>query len=167
MMVNQCIRPIRIVAALALCLPTLLRAEPVWKVRMDPALALADFPNLEIDRAVGDTLSIGLMLWHHDRNDLIGRSQTSAGVRMDWFERSVFGSGWHSNLILKADWNEAELDRWRLKGTQTYQWAWGRFFFNAGIGAQLIMGSGTAEEGYYDYESWLLPAWEISVGRAF
>lgn len=158
---------IQIVAAFALCMPTIVWAEPDWKVRMDPALALADFPNLEIDRALGDSVSLGFMLWHHDRSDLIGRSQTSAGVRLDWYDRSVFTTGWHSNLIVKADWNEAELDRWRLKGTQTYQWAWRGVFLNAGIGVQLVTGTRTNEEGYYDYESWLLPGWELSIGRAF
>ena len=167
MMVHRRKRLVRIVAAIALGMPTLLWAEPHWKIRMDPALALANFPNLEIDRAVGDTVSLGVTAWHHPGNGLFDRSRTSAGVRVDWFEDSVFSSGWHSNLILKADWDEAELDRWRLKGTQTYQWAWGRLFLNAGIGVQLITGSGTSGEGYYDYESWLLPAWEISIGRAF
>jgi len=167
MMDNQSQRLLRIVAAIALGLPTLLWAEPHWKVRMDPALALANFPNLEVDRAVGDTLSLGLVLWHNNSDNRFEQARTSTGVRMDWFEDSVFSSGWHSNLILKTDWNETELDRLRLKGTQTYQWAWGRFFLNAGIGVQLVTGSLADEGSYYDYESWLLPAWELSIGRSF
>ncbi len=160
---------VRIVATIVCGLPMLAVAEddPQWKVRIDPALALADYPNVEVDRQVADDVSVGLMLWHNAADYRYSEDQTSAGIRLDWFDREVFTAGWHTNLILKTDWNDAEFSRWRLKGTQTYQWAWNEFFLNAGIGVQWVKETESQNSGYYDYESWLLPAWEVSVGRSF
>lgn len=141
-------------------------AEPRWKVRIDPLLALANYPNLEVDRALTPSVSVGAMAWHHSGDWVSdGETRSSFGVRIDWYDRTVFSSGWHSNLILKSDWKGGAADRFRLKGTQTYQWAWDRFFVNAGIGVQFL--TGTESASYYDYESWVVPAWEVSVGRSF
>lgn len=161
----------RIVAVITLGLPMsawseATEADPAWKVRIDPVMALADYANIEVDRQVADNLSVGLMLWHHAADSFYSDDLSSAGIRLDWFDRDVFTSGWHSNLILKSDWTGAEVDRWRLKGTQTYQWDWSDFYLNAGIGVQWVSGN-QANGGYYNYESWLLPAWEISIGRSF
>lgn len=150
-------------------LASTLGAEPHWKVRTDPFMALGDFPNIELDRAISQTVSVGGTLWHREDGFYESSSAASAGVRIDWFEHGVFADGWHSNLILKSDWVDGDWDRLRLKGTQTYQWAWDSFFVNAGIGMQLVS-SGTGDGGtqfYDEYDPWLLPAWEVSIGRSF
>lgn len=160
---------VRIVTTLTLgLLASAVCAEPQWKLRTDPLMALANIPNLEVDRALSPTLSMGAVLWHSEGNWFGSGDVTSAGMRIDWFDRSVFEEGWHSNLIFKSDWVDGEWDRARLKGTQTYQWAWNTFYINAGIGVQLVTsGQGDQSQFYDDYRPWLIPAWEISLGRSF
>lgn len=160
---------VRIVTSLALgLLASTVCADPQWKVRIDPLMALADFPNVEIDRALSRSVSVGAMVWHHDNDFFDSGSVTSVGVRVDWFDRDVFDDGWHTNLILKSDWVDGDWDRARLKGTQTHQWAWNNFFINAGIGVQLVVGDQDNSTQFFDeYQPWLIPAWEISLGRSF
>lgn len=160
----------RIVTTLALgLLASSAGADPNWKVRMDPLMAIANFPNIEVDRALSPTVSAGVMAWYHDNDWFASSSAASLGLRVDWFEQGVFADGWHTNLVLKSDWTNGEWDRLRLKGTQTYQWAWDSFFINAGIGAQLVSDGrvGGQAQVYDEYQPWLLPAWEISFGRSF
>lgn len=158
-----------ILASTALCWPVAMaHAEDTWKVRMDPLLALANFPNLEVDRAISPNLSVGAMIWHFDGDWYDSEQMTSIGMRLDWFERGVFSSGWHTNLILKGDFVETQLERTRIKGTQTYQWSRNRFHINAGIGLQFLLGGfSDADDDVYVYDSWIYPAWELSIGRSF
>lgn len=158
-----------ILASMALCWPaSMLHAQETWKVRMDPVLALASFPNLEVDRAISPNLSVGAMIWHFDDGWFNSEPMTSIGMRLDWFENGVFDSGWHTNLILKGDFLNRQLERTRIKGTQTYQWSRNRFHINAGIGLQFIVGGlSDADDDVYVYDSWVYPAWELSIGRSF
>ncbi|WP_028669738.1 hypothetical protein [Saccharospirillum impatiens] len=156
--------------AATLLSPGMVLAEPNWKVRIDPLLAVADFPNLEIDRAISPTVSLGAGIWHHDGDWFSYERTTSLGVRLDWFDRGVFTPGWHSNVITRADFNDNGIARLRLKGTQTYQWVWSDFLFNTGIGLQFVAdtdNSATSSDNGFGSDGWVYPAWELSIGRAF
>lgn len=156
--------------AFAFLSPCLALAEPAWKVRIDPLMAVADFPNLEVDRAISSTVSLGAGLWHHDGNWYSTSRTTSLGARLDWFDRGVFEDGWHTNVITKADFNENGPARLRLKGTQTYQWVWSDFLVNAGIGIQFVADiddRSDRQNSGFGYDGWVYPAWELSIGRAF
>lgn len=149
---------------------SLVCAEPAWKVRIDPLMTVADFPNLEIDRAISSTVSLGASAWHHDGDWYSTRGITSLGVRLDWFDRGVFDAGWHTNVITKADFDDSGPARLRLKGTQTYQWVWSDFLVNAGIGIQLVADLDDRSNGQnssFSSGGWVYPAWELSIGRAF
>jgi hypothetical protein len=144
---------------------------PSYKLHIDPIMALAGYANVQLDKAITPTLSIGGMVWHLDADSWGGFSdtqETSVGVRIDWFERGVFEKGWHSNAMIKGDWLDAGYARTRVKLTQTYQFVGETVFVNVGIGAQFIVESDTDENTLYsDYQSWMLPSWELSVSRAF
>lgn len=144
-------------------------AEPLYKVQIDPTMALADYANIQVDRQITPTVSAGVMLWHHDRESWSGGDdRTSVGVRLDWFDTGVFEQGWHSNAMVKVDLDKGDYARTRLKLTQSYQLERNQFFFNIGIGAQFVIEADTSEDTVYNnYQSWLLPAWEISIGRSF
>lgn len=150
--------------------PGMTLADPNWKFRIDPLLAVADFPNLEIDRAVGPTVSLGAGLWHHDGDWFSYERTTSLGLRLDWFDRGVFATGWHTNVITRADFTDNGPARLRLKGTQTYQWVWSDFLLNAGIGLQFVADiddSASGSDSGFGSDGWVYPAWELSIGRAF
>jgi hypothetical protein len=151
-------------------LPGMTLAEPGWKIRIDPLLAVANFPNLEVDKAVSPTVSLGAGLWHHDGDWFAYERTTSLGFRLDWFDQSVFSPGWHSNVITRADFSDRGLARLRLKGTQTYQWVWSDFLLNAGIGVQFVADTNDTlnnKDSGFDSDGWVYPAWELSIGRSF
>lgn len=142
---------------------------PKYKIQLDPSMVLAGYANVQVDRAISETVSVGGMLWHLDDNSWSNYdgSETSFGVRVEWFENDVFASGWHSNAMVKVDLENADYARTRFKLTQTYQWVPQDFLINLGIGVQFISESEQAQRDLYEYQSWMLPAWEFSIGRAF
>ena len=146
-------------------------SSPHYKVQLDPFMAAAGYVNLQVDREVSPVLSVGLMGWYLDKDswgNSTEQSDTSVGVRIDWFERGVFERGWHSNAMVKLDFEGADYARSRLKLTQSYQFVGAGVFIKLGIGAQFVAESSNADSGLYrNYQSWMLPAWEVSVGRAF
>lgn len=146
-------------------------AKPLYKIQLDPTMSLAGYANIQIDRPLAANLSAGMMGWHRaETNGLFAQPQslTSLGVRLDWFDRGVFESGWHTNAMIKVDLVDAEYARVRYKVTQSYQRVRSDFYLNLGIGFQAIQaGNGVAQEDSGDYSAWLLPAWEFSIGRAF
>lgn len=139
------------------------------KIHLDPVFAAAGYANVQLDRSISPTVSAGAMLWHLDEQSwgYQGAEETSIGVRIDWFESGVYASGWHSNAMLKVDLEDGRYARTRLKLTQTFQFARGGMYANLGIGAQLVGEADWVSNGLYEYRSWLLPAWEFSIGRAF
>jgi hypothetical protein len=145
------------------------RGEPLHKVQLDPLMVAAGYANIQIDREIGPTLSAGLMVWHLDDQSWgLRNEESSFGVRIDWFEEGVFQQGWHSNAMVKVDLEEGAYARTRLKLTQTYQLVRSSYFVNLGIGAQFVAESQSlGSNEYYGYQSWMLPSWEFSVGRAF
>lgn len=161
---------LRWLLTLALLLPVMALADPAWKIRMDPLMAIADFPNLEVDRAISPTVSLGASVWRHDGAWYSGARNTSLGARIDWFDRGVFDAGWHTNVITKADFNDKGPARLRFKGTQTYQWVWSDFLVNAGIGIQFVADiddQTSSRNSSFGADGWVYPAWELSIGRAF
>lgn len=133
--------------------------NPQWKVRVDPTLASVGFINVEIDRQINPLVSIGVMAWGGNNASWAYENALSVGVRFDWFDNGVFESGWHTNGILKYDVNVQNTNALRLKLVQTYQWALPELFINAGIGIQFTNSR--------ELDAFVLPAWEISLGRAF
>lgn len=152
------------------CLPALTLAdEAAYKIQLDPTMAAAGYANLQVDRAINPVLSAGLMAWHLDRRSWGYNTveESSYGIRIDWFEQGVFESGWHSNAMVKVDLEDGRYARTRVKLTQTYQFHRGTVYVNLGIGAQFVSEADAVRNELYQYRSWLLPAWEFSVGRAF
>jgi hypothetical protein len=149
----------------------LAKEAPSYKLHIDPVMALAGYANIQLDKAIHSSVSIGGMVWHLDDSSWGGFSnnqETSLGVRIDWFETGVFQKGWHSNAMIKGDWLDSDYARTRVKLTQTYQFVGADLFVNLGIGAQFILESGGLDDTLYsDYQSWMLPSWEFSVSRAF
>lgn len=143
--------------------------SPSYKIQLDPSMALAGYANVQVDRAISDTVSLGVMFWHFDDESWTNYdgNETSMGVRIDWFEDGVFDRGWHSNAMVKVDLENAQYARTRLKLTQSYQLVRGGVFVNLGIGVQFVSESDQVQSDLYEYQSWMLPAWEFSVGRAF
>lgn len=141
-----------------------------YKIQLDPTLSLLNYANIQVDRSVTDSVSIGAMYWYfHDRNgEETTETESSVGARVDWFDRGVFERGWHSNGMVKVDFEEGVYARTRLKLTQTYQLAFSSFYINLGIGAQFVDESEDIDDSLYStYRSWLMPAWEFSLGRSF
>jgi hypothetical protein len=99
------------------------------------------------------------MAWASDDVLGFGEPRYSLGARVDWFEDDVFAKGWHSNAVLKYDFGDDDFTGFRLKLLQTYQAVYHDVFFNAGIGVQFAENS--------EYSTRILPAWELSIGRAF
>jgi len=145
--------------------------NPSYKVQLDPLMTAAGYANLQVDRKVSPVLSTGVMAWYLDKNSWgngSDRDQASLGVRVDWFETGVFQTGWHSNAMVKVDFDGGNYARSRLKLTQSYQFVAAGLFMNVGIGAQFVAETSAISDSLYnDYQSWMLPAWEVSVGRAF
>lgn len=150
---------------------SVLAEQPVYKVQIDPTLAAAGYANLQVDRLISPTVSAGLTFWHLDDaswGSFDNQNETSMGVRLDWFEEGVFATGWHSNAMVKVDLQDARYARTRLKLTQTYQVLWHDIYANFGIGVQFLAESEQVSDSRYDgFQSWMLPAWEIAIGRAF
>ncbi|WP_196159556.1 hypothetical protein [Reinekea sp. G2M2-21] len=148
-----------------------LAEQPDYKVHIDPTMAAAGYANVQLDRQISSMVSAGLMFWHLDDaswGSFDNQDETSIGVRLDWFEEGVFASGWHSNAMVKVDLQSARYARTRLKLTQTYQVLWRDIYANFGIGVQFLVESEQMSDSRYDgFQSWMLPAWEIAIGRAF
>lgn len=161
------IRPL--ILCMALVSPLAMAESPSYKIQLDPSMALAGYANVQVDRAISETLSLGLMLWHFDEESWSNydAEESSMGVRIDWFEDGVFDRGWHSNAMVKVDLENAQYARTRLKLTQSYQLVRGGVYVNLGIGVQFVSESDLVQNDLYEYQSWMLPAWEFSVGRAF
>jgi len=144
-------------------------ADPNYKIQIDPAMSLVGYANVQLDREITPVLSAGIMVWHLDaRSWATFDDETSLGVRLDWFDRGVFEEGWHSNAMIKVDFDAEEYTRSRLKLTQSYQIVRSSLYMNMGIGVQFVMEPEDDEVSIYSqYQSWMIPAWEISIGRAF
>jgi hypothetical protein len=144
---------------------------PTYKVHIDPIMAIAGYANVQVDKSISSTVSVGAMLWHlNDASwgSFADEEETSAGIRIDWFETGVYQKGWHSNAMIKGDWLDSDYARTRIKLTQTYQLVRGDLFVNLGIGAQFVVESDAVKDSIYsEYQSWMLPSWEFSVSRAF
>lgn len=159
----------RICCSVLLSLVGTVVAEPHYKIHIDPVMAIADYANVQFDVAISPTVSTGIMLWHLDDDSWTDPDdQSSFGLRVDWFDSGVFDTGWHSNAMVKVDLEDGQYARTRLKLTQTFQWVRNSFFMNFGIGAQFVSESASTKDSVYDdYQSLMLPAWELSIGRAF
>lgn len=146
-------------------------SELIYKVQMDPLMTLFGYANLHVDRAVSDSISVGVEIWTINGDDPLNfsyQTESSIGMRVDWFDHGVFERGWHSNAMLKVDYADGDYARTRLKLTQTYQLIKADVFLNVGIGTQFLFEADTDDGGLYGvYQPWLVPSWEVSLGRAF
>ncbi|MEJ2043939.1 MAG: hypothetical protein P8X74_03155 [Reinekea sp.] len=141
-----------------------------WKINTDPLMALAGYVNLQLDYALNNDLSTGVMLWYQDDDTWTTHSDTnkfSAGIRLDWYDEGVFSKSWHSNIMVKTDFENFSYARSRLKLTQSYQVVAADIFINIGIGAQIVFEPESADSIYSYSQTGVVPAWEFSIGRAF